>query len=132
MNEQLRLLEQLIAATPQPRWHRFLREMYDQLTLPMADVLARVPGETVVEKAHAIGIARNTYYEWLNESFRPNVKQSLALETMTGFPAAQIHGERTAMDGSTVRQKAIRIKTATNKPTVKRTIKRRWRYRRKT
>jgi hypothetical protein len=93
MSQQLQLIDQLLAATPQPRWQRFLSAMRDQLQLPMADVLAKVPGETVADRARFLGVARNTYYEWLNEGFRPSLRQALALEELTGFPAAQIHGQ---------------------------------------
>ena len=89
----LELIEELIAVMPHPRWQRFLREMHQQLQLPMADVLAKVPGESVAEKARFLGVSRNTYYEWQNESFRPSLDQARTLEELTGFPAAQIHGE---------------------------------------
>ena len=89
----LQLIEELIAVMPHPRWQRFLREMHQQLQLPMADVLAKVPGDSVAEKARFLDVSRNTYYEWQNESFRPSLEQARRLEELTGFPAAQIHGE---------------------------------------
>lgn len=91
--KSLQLIEELLATLPYPRWQRLLRAMHTQLQLPMAEVLAKVPGETVVEKCRHLGVARNTYYEWLNEGFRPSVEQARKLERLTGFLATQIHGE---------------------------------------
>jgi hypothetical protein len=67
-------------------------QLIDRMKLPMSSVLAKVPGDTVVEKADRIGITRQAYYLWLRGIARPNTKQSKRLAKLTGYKAIDIRG----------------------------------------
>jgi DNA-binding XRE family transcriptional regulator len=58
--------------------------------VPMSYILARVPGETVVEKSAAIGVSRQTYYYWLHGRSRPSQPQAEKLAELTGIPVGDI------------------------------------------
>lgn len=58
--------------------------------LPMDEILAAVPGETVMARAKACGISRQTYHYWLKGYYRPNSKQSHRLARLTGYDLDQI------------------------------------------
>lgn len=62
--------------------------------LPMADVLAKVPGETWVAKAKTVGVTRVTLHGWLTGRCRPYPQQAQKLAEITGFDAAAIRGTR--------------------------------------
>jgi hypothetical protein len=55
-----------------------------QLLMPF--VLSKVPGDSVVERARNLGIARTTYYQWLNGRTLPNRTQAAKLAELTGVP----------------------------------------------
>jgi hypothetical protein len=72
-----------------------------KLRYPMADIIAKVPGETIVGKAQAIGVSRQTLYVWQRETARPNGEQARVISKLTGIPAAQIRadGYKDGIDG---------------------------------
>jgi transcriptional regulator with XRE-family HTH domain len=59
---------------------------------PMAGILAKVPGETLTQRAKHIGVSRQAYYDWLGGRCRPNAKQAQRLEEITGIAAKIIRG----------------------------------------
>lgn len=61
--------------------------------LPMASILERVPGETVTDKAHRVGISRQTYYYWLQGRSRPSLEVAERLAKLTGIPLRSIRTE---------------------------------------
>ena len=61
-----------------------------RLSLPMWRVLAKVPGDTVVDKCEMIGISRQAYYDYLRGVSRPNEQQAKKLQSLTGFKAKDI------------------------------------------
>lgn len=71
-----------------------LQEKIDRLMrmLPMGEILAAVPGETVTARAKLCGISRQTYYSWLREEYRPNPKQAHRLRKLTGHSLIEIMG----------------------------------------
>ena len=97
-NEQrqrvLRLAEKLLGLIPDTEEGLLVRahELRDRLKTPRTMVLAKVPGETVTEKAAAIGITRQAYYAWQAGEYRPNKKQAKRLANLTGFAAEDIRG----------------------------------------
>lgn len=70
-----------------------LAAVVHKLRHPMADILAKVPGETIVGKAQAIGVSRQTLYVWQRETARPNGEQARVISKLTGVPAAQIRAD---------------------------------------
>ena len=90
----LKLAEKLLGLIPDTEEGLIRRalQLRDRLKTPMTMVLAKVPGETVTEKAAKIGITRQAYYAWANGEYRPNAKQSKRLASLTGFPAEDIRG----------------------------------------
>lgn len=94
----LKLAERLIELTPEDDESLLRRAMQirDRLKTPMAAVLAKVPGDTLVEKCKKIGISRQAYYAWLKGEYRPNLRQSKRLANLTGYTADEIRGRSTA------------------------------------
>lgn len=68
---------------------------------PMADILARVPGDSLVAQAKAIGVSRQTLYVWKRETARPNAEQAAVISKLTGIPVAHIRadGFKEGIDG---------------------------------
>ena len=64
----------------------------DRLSLPMTDVLAKVPAGTVMGKCELLGVSRQAYYYWIKGMSRPNAEQAKLLSKITGFDAADIRG----------------------------------------
>jgi DNA-binding XRE family transcriptional regulator len=89
----LKLIERLIemsAADPKIR-SRAMR-MHSRIKLPMAKVLERVPGESIIDKAKTLGISRQTWYVWQSGATRPNLAKARQLERITGYTVAEIRG----------------------------------------
>lgn len=75
-----------------------LQEARQRLALPLAEVLDKVWGDTVVERCKRIGIARQTYYQWLRGVARPNPEQAKKLAELTGYSADEIRGRTHAQE----------------------------------
>jgi transcriptional regulator with XRE-family HTH domain len=70
-----------------------MAEVKARLQRPMADILRKVPGRTVAQKAARIGVSRQAYYDWLKGQYRPTGAQSKRLARLTGIPAELIRGK---------------------------------------
>jgi hypothetical protein len=66
------------------------QQIRKRLKTPMKDILEKVPGGTVPEKCKKIGITRQAYYGWLKGGYRPDLKQSKRLASLTGFDVEDI------------------------------------------
>lgn len=88
----LKLAERLAKIAPGSDEGLLLRvtQIRDRLKTPMADVLAKVPGESVTEKCKKIGITRQNYYAWLKGAYRPNRRQARKLAQLTGVAVEAI------------------------------------------
>ena len=79
---------------------------------PMADILAKVPGDSLAARARAIGVARQTMYVWAQERFRPSREQAAIIAKLTGVPVEQIgeyqEGKYDSV-GKPARKKAVRV-----------------------
>lgn len=93
----IKLAEKLIEITPETEAGLLLRAMQirDRLKTPMQDVLAKVPGASVTEKAAKIGITRQAYYAWLKGEYRPNRQQAKRLASLTDYSVEEIRGRST-------------------------------------
>ena len=69
-------------------------ELRNRINTPMASVLERVKGATINEKAKRAKVSRQTWYTWIREEARPNVRQAKVLAKLTGFSVEEIHGRR--------------------------------------
>jgi DNA-binding XRE family transcriptional regulator len=82
---------------------------------PMADILAKVPGDSLAARARAIGVARQTMYVWAQERFRPSREQAAIIAELTGVPVEQIgeyqEGKYDGVGsvGKPPRKKAVRV-----------------------
>lgn len=86
-----KVLDQLIR--DDDRWvSEKAKRLRDQMRYSMADILAKVPGANITEKAAAVGISRQAYYAWLRGMSRPNLAQAKTLAKMTGLTVEQIRG----------------------------------------
>jgi transcriptional regulator with XRE-family HTH domain len=90
--EQLKLIERLIEAAPDPNVRLRAMRIRSRIRLPMAQVLAKVPGKTVKERAKLVGVTRQAWYQWLDGTARPNAARAIRLSKITGIPADAIRG----------------------------------------
>lgn len=88
----LKTLKRLCALDLGKDVNESVREAYQRLALPLTEVLDKVPGTSVVDRCRCIGIARQTYYQWLRGTARPNPEQAEKLSKMTGYTVDQIRG----------------------------------------
>lgn len=84
-NKELQLLEQ--AALNIVNIVKTLRRME---RVPMSYILSKVPGETIVERAAAVGVSRQAYYHWIHGRSRPSIQQAEKLAELTGIPLGDI------------------------------------------
>jgi DNA-binding XRE family transcriptional regulator len=68
---------------------------------PMAAILAKVPGDTLAERARKIGVSRQTMYVWAQERFRPSSEQAAIIAKLTGVPIEQIRDYEEGKDDGT-------------------------------
>jgi transcriptional regulator with XRE-family HTH domain len=89
----LKLAERLIKVAPETDEGLLLRvrQIVERLGKPMDAILEKVPGDSVVEKCKRIGITRQAYYRWLRGEYRPNLKQSKRLASLTGLDLDEIY-----------------------------------------
>jgi DNA-binding XRE family transcriptional regulator len=78
-----------------------LRAVAHKLRYPMAAILAKVPGETLAERARQIGVSRQTMYVWAQERFRPSTEQAATIAKLTGIPVEQIMAYQEGKDDGT-------------------------------
>src|SRR3984885_7289433 len=102
-----------IQKAPLPALANDLRAIVHKLRHPMADILAKVPGDTLSERARAIGVSRQTMYVWAQERFRPSTAQAAIIAELTGIPAEEIgdyqEGKRENGAGKTPRKTRRRV-----------------------
>jgi DNA-binding XRE family transcriptional regulator len=72
-----------------------------KLRYPMAAILAKVPGDTLAERARQIGVSRQTMYVWAQERFRPSTEQAAIIAKLTGVPIEQIREYQEGKDDGT-------------------------------
>jgi DNA-binding XRE family transcriptional regulator len=72
-----------------------------KLRYPMAAILAKVPGDTLAERARQIGVSRQTMYVWAQERFRPSTEQAAIIAKLTGVPVEQIREYQEGKDDGT-------------------------------
>ena len=72
-----------------------------KLRYPMAAILAKVPGDTLAERARQIGVSRQTMYVWAQERFRPSSEQAAIIAKLTGVPVEQIMAYQEGKDDGT-------------------------------
>jgi transcriptional regulator with XRE-family HTH domain len=80
-------------------WDAYTVNFADQLRMamklmPMRLVLDKVPGETIRERAKAVGISRNTWYCWYRGEVRPNKRQAERIAKLTGIKPDRFQGRR--------------------------------------
>jgi DNA-binding XRE family transcriptional regulator len=117
MNFQ-RVLEFAVKQAPLPALANDLRAVEHKLNHPMAAILAKVPGDTLAERARQIGVSRQTMYVWAQERFRPSSEQAAILSKLTGVPIEQIMAYQEGKDerdngaGKTPRKARARLAKA--------------------
>ena len=61
-----------------------------KMSHPMRDILAKVPGDSLTERAKKLKVSRQTFYVWLNEKFRPTLRQAKRISKYTDVPVSHI------------------------------------------
>jgi DNA-binding XRE family transcriptional regulator len=86
--------QQVLAAAvqkaPLPALATDLLAVAHKLRHPMAEILSRVPGDSLAARARAIGVSRQTMYVWAAEKFRPSTDQARIIADLTGEPIEHI------------------------------------------
>jgi transcriptional regulator with XRE-family HTH domain len=90
--QALRLIERLIEVAPDANLRLRAVRMRSRLLLPMSEVLSKVPGRTIRERARLVGVTRQAWYQWMDGTARPSAKRAKQLERITGYPADEIRG----------------------------------------
>jgi DNA-binding XRE family transcriptional regulator len=88
----------LVDKAPLPAIASDLRAVAHKLRHPMADILAKVPGDTLAARARAIGVSRQTMYVWAQEKFRPSTEQATIIADLTGVPIDEIRDYQEGKD----------------------------------
>ena len=91
----------LVDKAPLPAIASDLRAVAHKLRYPMADILAKVPGDTLAARARAIGVSRQTMYVWAQEKFRPSTEQAAIIADLTGVPIDDIRDYQEGKDDGT-------------------------------
>jgi DNA-binding XRE family transcriptional regulator len=115
--ELLTTLNALSAGLPLPL-QRDLRMVIHKATYPMRDILAKVPGDSLTDRAKKLKVSRQTMYVWASEKFRPTRVQAKRIAKVTGVPIEHIldDGFEVGDDtGRTARKKVARVATARKK-----------------
>jgi len=85
-----KLIQRLMELSQDPKLKRSLRK--HGLSIPMSEILKKVPGVSVAEKARALGVNRATWYVWMKGSSRPNLEKAKKLSEWTNYSIAEIRG----------------------------------------
>jgi len=91
----------LVDKAPLPAIASDLRAVAHKLRHPMANILAKVPGDTLAERARKIGVSRQTMYVWAAEKFRPSTEQATIIADLTGVPIDDIRDYQEGNNGGT-------------------------------
>src|SRR5580658_8361495 len=87
------VLQQAIAKAPLSALANDVRAVAHKFRYPMAEILAKVPGDTLAARARAVGVSRQTMYVWAQERFRPSPEQAATISELTGVPVAHIRAD---------------------------------------
>ena len=104
-------LKALTVGLPAPL-QREVNMAVHKITYPMAEILAKVPGDSLTERAKKLGVSRQTMYVWASEKFRPTRVQAKRIAKVTGVPIEHIldDGFEAGNDARRkVRKKATRV-----------------------
>ena len=90
-----KLIEQMhkFAVTLPPPMQRRVVNVLHKVANPMATIMAKVPGESIADKATKVGVSRQTVYVWMAERCRPTLAQAKRISKYTGIPAEDITGD---------------------------------------
>ena len=100
----MNFLQELARATqvaPLPALANDVMAVAHKARYPMAAILAKVPGDTLAERARKIGVSRQTMYVWAQERFRPSNEQAAIIAKLTGVPVEQIRDYQEGKDDGT-------------------------------
>jgi DNA-binding XRE family transcriptional regulator len=91
--QALELLKQASNAIPFRYLKRELAAIAHKLRYPLFDILEKIPGDSLRERAEAVGVSRQTMYVWGQEKFRPSAEQAALISKLTGVPEAHIRAD---------------------------------------
>lgn len=97
----LELLSNADAYQFAPGIRRDIAAIAHKIRHPLAEILAKVPGDTLAERARQIGVSRQTMYVWAQERFRPSTDQARIIADLTGVPIEQIREYQEGKDDGT-------------------------------
>lgn len=89
-SELITQLNTLLSAGVPLSLQREIRMVIHKISYPMAEILAKVPGGSLTDRAKKIGVSRQTMYVWASEKFRPTRVQAKRIAKVTGVPIEQI------------------------------------------
>ena len=96
-DKTLKLMDRLIADAPDAGFRKRAMKLRGHLAVPMKVILDVVPG-SIIEKAKAIGVTRQTVYQWLDGKCRPGKKHARRIARLTGYDADDVRGRPSGPD----------------------------------
>ena len=90
--QQLKRAHELAAAMAELDKVNVRQILAEHTTVPMRDIIARIPGKTIEQKAQAAGVVRATVHNWRNGR-RPILEHAERLVALTGYSLRQITNE---------------------------------------
>jgi transcriptional regulator with XRE-family HTH domain len=115
--QALKLIEQLVRISPNPGTAMAAMQMRERLLLPMSVILARVPGDSITERAAKCNVSRQAYYAWLRGMARPSEKQAKRLARLTGYRPEDIVGRMRKLSRETVTSVTAAAARRASRPT---------------
>lgn len=93
----LKIVERLIKATPSGSINRSAMVLQKRLNrqlnaVPMSEIIGKMPGKSLADKARTLGVTRQTIHAWVNGAWRPDMEMAKKLEKLTGFSVVAIRG----------------------------------------
>lgn len=92
--EALKLARRLMKGSNDEGLVALATQIQDRLRRPMTDILKKVPGKTVADKARLCEVSRQAYYNWIRGLSRPTGKQAEKISLLTGIPVDDISASK--------------------------------------
>lgn len=88
----IKLAERLMAADGDAGLLLLADRIKARLKKPMSEIIAKIPGKTMVAKAQAAQVSRQNLYAWQRGVYRPTGSQAEHLAKLTGISVVTITG----------------------------------------
>lgn len=88
----MQLAEELVLMAPDRDCRDLALALRARIRIPMTQILAKMPGGSIAEKARKLEIQRSTYYAWAEGRARPRRGLAEKVAALTGFSWQEVAG----------------------------------------